>query len=63
MYANKMAKNSYRDRIWHHVTDKEEYEHATLLKFNTAEPDLQTTKATLFQNLQNVLDFQTKNSH
>ena len=60
MYANKMVKNSNRDRIWLHVTDKEEYVHAMLLKFNTVEPGLQITEATTFQNLQKVLDFQTK---
>ena len=44
------------------MTAKEEYMHAVIHAFEFQYWGLQTTKATIFQNLQKVLDFQMKNS-
>ena len=45
------------------MTAIEEYMHVVNRDFEIHHWCLQTTKATIFYNLQKVLDFQTKNSH
>ena len=65
MYANKMVKILIDIGFGITLQPKKDMcmRKTPLLMFSTVEPGLQTTKATIFQNLHKVLNFQTKNSH
>ena len=63
VYASKMVKIVAEIELSVMCQPKKNYGHAVNDAFEIWYWHLQITKATIFQNFQKVLDFQTKNSH